>query len=237
MAVKAHVLVVDDEPDIRASIAEYLGVHDFDVSTADGGAAARRIIDGRKPVDLVILDVRMPGEDGISIARSLRQRGGIGILMLTAAGETVDRIVGYEVGADDYMVKPFDLRELLARVKSLLRRVGAAPVPNAAPDTHRVSFGRFVLDFDNRRLADGDGVDIALTAMEFDLIATFVRHPNQVLNRDRLIELSHGEASEPFDRSVDVRIVRLRRQIEVDPARPRFIKPVRGAGYVFSPEV
>jgi DNA-binding response OmpR family regulator len=236
VALKPHILVVDDEPDIRASIAEYLGIHGFEVSMADGGPAARRILDGRKPVDLVILDLRMPGEDGISIARDLRQRGAIGILMLTAVADTVDRIVGYEVGADDYMAKPFDLRELLARVKSLLRRVAATPVPGAATNAGRVTFGRFNLDLDNRRLADGDGIDIPLTAMEFDLIATFVRHPNQVLSRDQLLELSHSEAAEPFDRSVDVRIVRLRRKLEADPSRPRFIKTVRGAGYIFSPD-
>jgi two-component system phosphate regulon response regulator OmpR len=236
LAQRSHILVVDDEPDIRDSIAEYLGIHGFEVSTADGGPAAKRILDGRKPIDLVILDIRMPGEDGISIARSLRERGGIGILMLTAAGETVDRIVGYEIGADDYMVKPFDLRELLARVKSLLRRVAATSMPNGAANPTRISFGSFVLDLDSRQLANESGVDIPLTAMEFDLIATFVRHPNQVLNRDRLLELSHSGAWEPFDRSVDVRIVRLRRKIEVDPGRPRFIKTVRGAGYVFSPD-
>ncbi len=234
--LKPHVMVVDDEPEIRASIEEYLTLHGFDVSSADGGPAARRILDGRKPVDLVILDVRMPGEDGISIARSLRERGGVGIMMLTASGETVDRIIGYEVGADDYMVKPFDLRELLARTKSLLRRVGAMPVPNATPNATRLAFGQFVLDLDARRLTNADGAEIPLTAMEFDLLAAFVRNPNRVLNRDQLLELSHSGAWEPFDRSVDVRITRLRRKIEADPARPQFVKTVRGVGYLFSPD-
>jgi two-component system phosphate regulon response regulator OmpR len=191
---------VDDEFDIRDAIQEYLSFNGFDVTAAESAAAARRVLAGRKPVDLVITDVRMPGEDGISLARSLREKGGIGIMMLTASGEVVDRIIGYEVGADDYMVKPFDLRELLARVKSLLRRVGSATVPAQTANAKRLRFGR-------------------------------------VLNRDQLLELAHnGGQSDPFDRSIDIRVTRLRRKIEAEPSKPQFIKTARGAGYVFSPD-
>jgi DNA-binding response OmpR family regulator len=235
MAQKPHVLVVDDEPDIRESVEEYLALHGFDVTTADGGAAARRVLGAKKPVDLVILDLRMPGEDGISIARHLRERGNIAIMMLTASGELVDRIVGYEVGADDYMVKPFDLRELLARVKSLLRRTSAGTAASV-PKGKVLRFDRFRLDLEARSLTDAEGDSVALTAMEFDLLKVFAQNPNRVLNRDQLLELAHKGQTDPFDRSIDIRITRLRRKIEVDPAKPQLIKTVRGAGYVFAPE-
>jgi DNA-binding response OmpR family regulator len=235
MAQKPHVLVVDDEPDIRESVEEYLALHGFDVTTADGGAAARRVLGAKKPVDLVILDLRMPGEDGISIARHLRERGNIAIMMLTASGELVDRIVGYEVGADDYMVKPFDLRELLARVKSLLRRTSAGTAASV-PKGKVLRFDRFRLDLEARSLTDAEGDSVALTAMEFDLLKVFAQNPNRVLNRDQLLELAHKGQTDPFDRSIDIRITRLRRRIEVDPAKPQLIKTVRGAGYVFAPE-
>ena len=230
-----HVVVVDDEADIRDSVAEYLALHGFDVATADGGPALRKIVAGRKPIDLVILDLRMPGEDGISLARFLREKGGIGIMMLTAQGETVDRIVGYEVGADDYMVKPFDLRELVARVKSLLRRVSAAPVPAMKVDQTTIRFGRFLLDLDAHRLSSEEGGDVPLTAMEFDLLKAFAQHPNRVLNRDQLLDMAHNAEWDPYDRSIDIRITRIRRKIERDPAKPEIIKTVRGAGYMFVP--
>jgi len=236
MALKPHVLVVDDEADIRGSIQEYLELNGIDVTTADGGPAARRVLAGRRTVDLAILDIRMPGEDGIALARHLREKGGIGIMMLTASGEVVDRIVGYEVGADDYMVKPFDLRELLARVRSLLRRISAAPAAPQQVGALRLRFGRFTLDIEARSLTDSDGEAVALTAMEFDLLKAFAQNPNRVLNRDQLLELANRPSTDPFDRSIDIRVTRLRRKIEAEPSRPRFIKTARGAGYVFSPD-
>ncbi|MGF1625194.1 MAG: response regulator [Alphaproteobacteria bacterium] len=234
MAHIPHVVVVDDESEIRDSVAEYLVLHGFEVTTADGGPALREIVAGRKPIDLVILDLRMPGEDGISLARFLREKGGIGIMMLTASGEVVDRIVGYEVGADDYMIKPFDLRELLARVKSLLRRISTAPVPAMQVSARTIRFGRFELDLDAHKLC-GDGKDIPLTAMEFDLLKAFAQHPNRVLNRDQLLDMAHNAEWDPFDRSIDIRITRIRRKIESDPSKPQIIKTVRGAGYMFVP--
>lgn len=230
-----HVVVVDDEEDIRESVAEYLTLHGFEVTTADGGPALRTLAAGRKPIDLVILDLRMPGEDGISLARFLREKGGIGIMMLTAQGETVDRIIGYEVGADDYMVKPFDLRELVARVKSLLRRISAAPVPAMKVTNKTIRFGRFLLDLDAHKLSTDEGGDIPLTAMEFDLLKAFAQHPNRVLNRDQLLDMAHNTRWDPFDRSIDIRITRIRRKIEADPSKPQIIKTVRGAGYMFVP--
>ena len=237
MTGAARVVVVDDEAEIRAIVAEYLGKHGFAVRTADGGLALRALL-AESPADIVILDIAMPGEDGLSLARHLREQGGMGIIMLTAAGESVDRIVGLEVGADDYITKPFDLREVLARVRSLARRLSApAPAGEAQaklrPD--EVRLGRRVLDLSSRRLRDLDGTEIPLTAMEFDLLQAFATRPNRVLSRDQLLDLAHGRDPEPFDRSIDIRIARLRRKIEDDPKKPQIIKTVRGVGYVFSP--
>jgi two-component system, OmpR family, response regulator len=183
----------------------------------------------------VLLDLHLPGEDGLSLARHLRERYPVGIIMVTGAGDPVDRIVGLEVGADDYVTKPFDPRELRARVKSVMRRLrpqGAAPAPAAA---HTTAVGRCVLDIDTRRLCDADGEEIPLTGMEFDLLKVFVTHPNRVLSRDELLTLTRNREWEPFDRSIDIRIARLRRKIEPDPDRPGVIRTVRGAGYMFVP--
>jgi DNA-binding response OmpR family regulator len=230
----AHVVVVDDEHDIRDTVQEYLQLHGYRVSAADGGAALRRLAEAGD-IDLAVLDINMPGEDGLSLARFLREKGGIGIIMLTAADETVDRIVGLEMGADDYMAKPFDLRELLARTKAVLRRRATAEAPEAAAEpTTRVRFGHCLLDLDAHRLYDADGNEIAITAMEFDLLKAFAEHPNRVLNRDQLLELAHNRSWEPFDRSIDIRIARLRRKVERDPAKPQVIKTVRGTGYVYA---
>jgi two-component system phosphate regulon response regulator OmpR len=231
-----RVVVVDDEPEIRAIVAEYLGRHGFDVRMADGGASLRALL-ADAPADIVILDIAMPGEDGLSIARHLREQGGVGIIMLTAAGEPVDRIVGLEIGADDYITKPFDPREVLARVRSLARRLAtpaqAEPAPKLRPDEIRL--GRRVLDLASRRLRDQDGTEIPLTTMEFDLLQAFATRPNRVLTRDQLLDLAHGRDPEPFDRSIDIRIARIRRKIEDDPAKPSVIKTVRGIGYMFVP--
>lgn len=235
MTRDAHIIVVDDEPGIRDMVAEYLGSHGFHVETA-ADAAAFRQLHAERPADLVVLDINMPGEDGLSLARWLRARSKIGIVMLTAAGEVVDRVVGLEVGADDYIPKPFDLRELRARIRTVLRRLNDQPTQDSAPE-EVVRFGSTFLNLAARKLFDSAGGEIALTAMEFDLLAAFARHPDRVLSRDQLLDLAHHHHWEPFDRSIDIRIARLRRKIEADPGKPEVIKTVRGAGYLFSRRV
>ena len=236
MADSARVVVVDDEPEIRAIVAEYLGKFGFAVRQADGGQELRRIL-AEAPADIVILDINMPGEDGLSLARYLREQHRVGIMMLTAAGETIDRIVGLEIGADDYIPKPFDLREVLARVRSLARRMQSASVEahSRKLGENEVPFGRRVLDLASRRMRDEDGSEIPLTAMEFDLLHAFASRPNRVLSRDQLLDIAHGRDPEPFDRSIDIRIARIRRKVEDDPAKPAVIKTVRGVGYMFVP--
>ena len=233
MTGNVHIVVVDDEEMVRETVQEYLLRSGFAVSQADGGAALRALMNER-PVDLVILDVNMPGEDGISIARDLRQRGGLGIIMLTANADSVDRVVGLEVGADDYIPKPFEPRELLARVRAVLRRVAPGDA-SAATMGDEVRIGRCILNLARRSLYAADGSEVAITAMEFDLLEAFVRNPNRVLSRDRLLDLAHHKDSDGFDRSIDTRITRLRKKVEVDPATPQAIKTVRGAGYLFVP--
>jgi two-component system phosphate regulon response regulator OmpR len=237
MAEPTHIVVVDDEPEICEMLADYLGHVGFTVSTAGDGAAMRRILEERA-ADLVILDINMPGEDGLSLARYLRANAKVGIVMLTAAGEVVDRVVGLEMGADDYLAKPVDMRELLARIRAVLRRM---PAHRAAVDEDRpapnnkVRLGACELDLDAHKLYDTYGEEVAITSMEFDLLKAFAEHPNRVLSRDQLLDLAHNKDWEPFDRSIDIRIARLRRKIEADPAKPQVIKTVRGAGYIFVP--
>lgn len=232
--MSVHIVVVDDEQIVRETVHEYLVRHGYAVSQADGAEALRALM-AERPVDLVILDVNMPGEDGVSVARWLRQRGRVGVIMLTANTDSVDRVVGLEVGADDYVAKPFDPRELLARVRAVLRRVAPDDAAPAATLGAEVRIGRCVLNLDSRRLFDADGSAVPLTAMEFDLLRAFVDNPNRVLSRDRLLDLAHQKESEGFDRSIDTRITRLRRKVETDPATPQAIKTVRGAGYIFVP--
>jgi len=233
-----RVLIVEDDPDIRETTAEYLSGHGFDVEVADDGKAMRAALARRVP-DVVLLDLRLPGEDGLSLARHLRQNHDVAIVMVTGAGDVVDRVVGLEVGADDYIAKPFDPRELLARVKSVLRRVrpqaGSANAGEGASAGKTVRVGACVLDLSAHRLLDGSGEEIPITSMEFDLLRVFTEHPNQVLSRDQLLTLTRNREWEPFDRSIDIRIARLRRKVEADPERPRIIKTVRGAGYVYVP--
>jgi two-component system phosphate regulon response regulator OmpR len=236
MQGQKHIIVVDDEPGIRETIQEYLELHDFRVTTAGGGEELRQVID-ENDADLVLLDIRMPGEDGLSLARFLRAEKQVGIIMLTAAGEVVDRIVGLEMGADDYLAKPVDLRELLARIKAVLRRAdrGQAAEEAEAPDGARLArFGSFTLNLESHKLFDAGGGEIPLTGMEFDLLKAFADNPNRVLTRDQLLNLAHNRDWEPFDRSIDIRIARIRRKIESDPAKPQVIKTVRGAGYIYS---
>jgi DNA-binding response OmpR family regulator len=239
-----RLIVVDDEPDLRGMIAEYLGKHGFAVRTAADGKELDVHLSG-EPADLLILDVNMPGEDGFAIARRIRARSGLPILMLTAADDVVDRIVGLEIGADDYLTKPFDLRELRARVRALLRRATASFATAAATPQQRetprdeskskVQFGPMVLDLDAHRLIASDGSEMTLTSTEFDLLEAFARHPNRVLSREQLLDLAHDPDSDVFDRSIDIRIARIRRKVEQDPSNPQTIKTVRGAGYMFIP--
>jgi two-component system phosphate regulon response regulator OmpR len=228
-------LVVDDEPDIREMIATYLGKHGFVVcGAADGDELDAHL--GRNSWDLLILDVNLPGEDGFAIARRVRARSTVPILMLTAAVDPVDRVAGLELGADDYVTKPFDPRELRARIQAVLRRAGGTPdrpQKQAEGAAKCVRFGDLLLDLDAHLLLRPDGTQVQITAMEFDLLAAFARNPNRVLSRDRLLDLAHNRGPEPFDRSIDVRITRLRRKVERDPEKPQVIKTMRGTGYMF----
>ena len=238
-AMTPRLLAVDDEPELRTLLAEYFGRQGFEVVTAANAAAAREHF-AEAPPALAILDVHMPGEDGLSLARWIREHHpATGIVMLTTAAETVDRVVGLEVGADDYVPKPFDLRELLARLRSLQRRLSvAAPAGNGAvpaDEGRTVAFGACALHLEERRLVGADGVEIPITASEFDLLALFARHPNRPLNRDQIMEQAHNRGWDVFDRSIDLRIMRLRRKIERNPDKPEVLKTVRNVGYVFVP--
>ena len=228
-----RVLIVEDDRQVRETVADYLESQGYEVAQAGDGAAMRKAI-GEAPPQLVLLDVRLPGEDGLALARWLREHHEVAIIMVTAAGEVVDRVVGLEVGADDYIAKPFDLRELLARIKSVLRRASKPAAPGAP--SRRVSFGPCTLDLDRHQLIGRDGEEIPLTGMEFDLLRAFAEHPNRVLSRDQLLTLTRNREWEPFDRSIDIRIARLRRKIEADPEKPKTIKTVRGSGYIFIPK-
>ena len=236
MSSENHVVLVDDEEDVRETMREYLELQGYQVTSLEGGTGLRRLVEEEQPFDIAILDITMPGEDGLSLARFLRERVDVGIIMVTASGETVDRIVGLEMGADDYIPKPVDLRELKARIKAVLRRAssGAKVASPEDPEHKVVAFGRCLLDLDAHKLFDEDGKEISLTAMEFDLLKAFAERPNRVLSRDQLLELAHNRGWEPFDRSIDIRIARIRRKVEADPGKPQVIKTVRGAGYMFT---
>lgn len=224
--------MVDDDPGLRELLQEYLSSQGFEVAAvADGAAMEQYLL--QNAVHLVILDLMLPGEDGLSLARKLRARGNLPIIMLSARGEDVDRIIGLEVGADDYLAKPFNPRELLARIRAVLRRQEELKAAGAEPgNVYR--FGPFQLDPDSRTLSK-DGAEIALTATEFNLLRIFVEHPNRVLSRDALMDMMKGYERSPFDRSIDVRVTRLRRKIEDDPAAPQYVRTVWGEGYLFSP--
>ena len=242
---KANIIVVDDEEHLRDLVAEYLAGQGFVARAASGGRALDTML-AEKAADLILLDVNMPEEDGFSIARRLRARTAIPLIMLTAADDVIDKVVGLEVGADDYVTKPFDLRELKARIRAVLRRrlppqssaKPAAPSLTAAPVAERaplVPFGKLFVDRDGRRLLTADGSEEPVTTMEFDLIEVFLENPYRVLSRDRLLDLAHRRNDDPFDRSIDIRVTRLRKKIEADPTKPQTIKTVRGAGYLYSP--
>jgi DNA-binding response OmpR family regulator len=233
------VLIVDDDENVRRMLIEYLSSHGYAVEAVADGVAMREAL-ARQVPDVVLLDLNLPGEDGLSLARYLRTHHELGIVMVTGAGDPVDRVVGLEIGADDYVAKPFDPRELRARIKSLLRRLkahaGAPAAEGAASPARRVPVGRCELDLAARQLFDREGQEVPLTTMEFDLLKAFIERPNQVLSRDLLLNLTRDREWGPFDRSIDIRITRLRRKIEVDPAKPQLIKTVRGTGYMFVPD-
>ncbi len=230
------ILVVDDDVRIRDLLRRYLSQEGFEVLQAEDGKALTRVL-LREPVDLIVLDLMMPGEDGLSVCRRLRGANDrTPIIMLTAKGEDIDRIVGLEVGADDYLAKPFNPRELLARINAVLRRRPPAEVPGSpSADNELVSFGPFSFDLGSRTLHRGEE-EITLTSGEFAMLKTLVRHPRQPLSREKLAQLARGRDFEPFDRSLDVQVSRLRKLIEVDPTQPRYIQTVWGIGYVFVPD-
>lgn len=228
-----RILVVDDDPDLLELLRTYLGANGFEVLTAGDGVTMRAAIASAAP-DAVVLDLMLPGEDGLSLTRMLRTHSAVPILMLSARGEEWDRVIGLEVGADDYLAKPFGPRELLARLRALLRRsqpVAADLVPPGGPS----QFGPFSLDRSGRRLLR-DGAEVPLTGGEFDLLAAFVAHPHRVLSRDLLVDLLLGYDRDPFDRSIDNRVTRLRRKIEAEAGAPAYIRTVRGEGYLFNPQ-
>ena len=233
-----HVLVVDDDVEIAHILSRYFTSNGFRVTTASDGVQMRRIVDA-EPVDIVMLDLGLPGEDGLSLTRHLREHWHGPVIIVTGRGESVDRVVGLELGADDYVTKPFDLRELLARVRSVLRRFSNAPPKAAAASAERTryAFEGYVLDIQSHSLLGPGGEPIALTSGEFTLLRVLVEQANKVLSRDQLMTHIHGRDAGPYDRSIDVQIGRLRRKIEPDPANPQRIKSIRGAGYLFSPVV
>jgi len=236
--LRARIVVVEDEPDLREAVAEYLVANGFDVTSASDAAEMRALAE-RESFHLAILDIAMPGEDGLSLARWLRGRMPIGIIFATAAGTSIDRIVGLELGADDYIVKPYELRELLARVRSVLRRVPppseGRPAQTAEPDAprRRTWFGVYQADFDARTVTGPDGV-LDLAKSEFDVLEVFLKRTNRLLTRAAISE-AIGLSEDPENsRAIDIRIMRLRKKIEEDPSNPKFLRTVRGEGYVFS---
>lgn len=228
------IYVVDDDPGIRELLSEYLAGQGFEVACAEGAVALDALLEKSRP-DLLVLDLMMPGEDGLSIARRLKgQAASLPVIMLSAKGEDIDRIIGLEVGADDYLPKPFNPRELLARIRAVLRR-GAAAAGEAAEALKTAEFGPFRINLDARLLSRGEQ-EIELTSGEFSLLEIFVTHPNRALSRDWLMDQLRGFERDPFDRSIDVRVNRLRKKIEDDPSNPRYIRTVWGQGYLFAPQ-
>jgi DNA-binding response OmpR family regulator len=246
MSQTQHICVVDDEAPAREMVGDYLRMHGFTVTLCDGGASLREAIARQMP-DLVVLDLNMPEEDGLSIIRDLKRHSGVPIIMLTATASSIDRVVGLELGADDYLAKPCEMRELLARIRSVLRRsaptrtetpppAATAGPPAAQSDAETpIRFGTKWLDLAAQVLRDDDGNEHPLTASEFALLKVFASNPKRVLSRERLLDLANARDADAFDRAIDLRIMRIRRKIELDPRHPAVIRTVRGGGYLFSP--
>lgn len=235
MSEKVHILVVDDEPDIRESFQEYLEINGYRVTCADGAATARRVVD-ENAIDLALLDISMPGEDGLSLARYLREHTELAIIMVASAGDVMDRVIGIEVGADDYLAKPVDLRELVARVAAVLRwKHGAPQGASPAGDGAVVPFGECRLDTDSHSLLDGDGKSIPITEMDFQVLKLFAENPGRTLSREQILQATRGRDWDPADRSVDIQMGRIRRKIEPNPGKPTIIKTVHSRGYAYFP--
>jgi two-component system OmpR family response regulator len=240
VAVPQHIAILDDEVDITILLANYFGAQGYRVTQVHTGSALLEVMRSDPPV-LVLLDLGLPGEDGFAIARQLRERWNCGLVIVTGRGDSIDKVVGLEVGADDYVTKPFDLRELLARCKAVLRRTAskepaAAATPDAPAATPRLAFDTWQLNVGARTLSGAAGA-VELTTGEFELLHTFVRNPGRVLSRDFLLEQTRGREAGPYDRTIDVQVGRLRKKLEADPEKPQLIKSVRGAGYLFVPQV
>jgi DNA-binding response OmpR family regulator len=241
MSQSQHIIVVDDEAPAREMVGDYLKMHGFAVTLCDGGRSLRKEIESGLP-DLIVLDLNMPEEDGLSIVRDLKSRSNVPVIMLTATASPIDRVVGLELGADDYLAKPCELRELMARVRSVLRRSAPAKMASAVSEASsaaakptQVRFGTKWFDDEAQILRDDDGNEHPLTASEYGLLKVFAANPKRVLSRERLLELANARDAEAFDRAIDLRIMRIRRKIEPDPSRPTVIRTIRGGGYVFSP--
>ncbi|HIJ61829.1 MAG TPA: response regulator [Rhodospirillaceae bacterium] len=237
MAQTPHVLIVDDDPEIRQLVGQFLTQHGFRVSGAADGPAMRRIL-AADTADLVVLDIMLPGEDGFSLCRQLRGGSKVPVIFLTAAGDETDRVVGLELGADDYLGKPFSTRELLARIRAVLRRTTATPsAEDQKPRPTCLVFSGWRLDTGKRQLYSPEGILVALSGGEFDLLTAFLDNPHVVLTRDQLLDLTRGRIAGPFDRTIDVQVGRIRRKIEGDPKSPSLIKTVRGGGYILTSDV
>lgn len=236
MATKPHILLVDDERAIRDPLASYLQKNGYRVTAAADASAARRSLDSNA-IDLIVLDIMMPGEDGLSLCRHVREVGEMPVILLTARSEETDRIIGLEMGADDYVVKPFSPRELVARIKTILRRSSAGHQRAAPPPTGLYRFGEWMLNSADWTLIGPDGIAISLSTADYRLLLAFLERPRQVLSRDQLLDLTQGREANPFDRAIDNQISRLRRKIEPDPKSPTLIKTVWGGGYMLSADV
>lgn len=236
METPTHILVVDDDREIRSLLADYLDGNGLRTFTAANGIEMRKLLDSTR-IDLIVLDLTLPGEDGLTLCRTLRASSALPVIMLTARGEALDRILGLEMGADDYLAKPFEPRELFARIRSVLRRTNALPPNMASSEAQALVFDGWRLDLLARHLVTADGTVVALSGAEFRLLKVFLEHPNRVLNRDQLLELTHGREADPFDRSIDIQISRLRQKLGDDARTPRVIKTVRNEGYVLAASV
>lgn len=234
MESTVNILIVDDDHEIRSLLADYLGGNGYRALAAQDGIAMEKMLDSER-IDLIVLDLNMPGDDGLTLCRKLRARSALPVIMLTARSEPIDRILGLEMGADDYLAKPFEPRELLARIRSVLRR---SHVPNknlhGASVSQRLCFAGWTLDLTARHLVDSGGLIIMLSGAEFRLLKVFLEHPNRVLNRDQLLNFTHGRDADPFDRSIDIQISRLRQKLNEDARSPQIIKTVRNGGYVLA---
>ncbi len=231
-----HILVVDDHRDIRETLARYLVKNGMRATTAESAAHARKALKAAS-IDLVVLDIMMPGEDGLSLCRHLVEGSSLPVILLTAMAEDTDRVIGLEIGADDYVTKPFNPRELLARIRAVLRRTSAVPKERDPLEEEKLAFEGWTLNVPKRELTDPDGVGVALSSGEFQLLCAFLKRPKMVLNRDQLLDLTTGRTPNVFDRSIDNQVSRLRRKIESDPKNPTLIKTVWGGGYMFTSDV